>query len=48
MAKKDLGLGNDFQENEKRFFNKDGSFNVRKIGLLTGVRDIYVYLTEIS
>ncbi len=48
MAKKDLGLGNDFQENEKRLFNKDGSFNVRKIGLLTGVRDIYVYLTEIS
>jgi len=48
MAKKDLGLGDDFQENEKRLFNKDGSFNVRKIGLLTGVRDIYVYLTEIS
>lgn len=46
--KKDLGLGDNFQENEKRLFNKDGSFNVRKIGVLRGAKDIYVYLTEIS
>ncbi len=46
--KKDLGLGDNYQENEKRLFNKDGSFNVKKIGVLKGVRDIYIHLTEIS
>lgn len=46
--KKDLGLGDNYNENEKRLFNKDGSFNVKKEGLLRGVKDMYIHLIEIS
>ena len=43
MSKEDLGLGN--QSNlHSRNINKDGSFNVKKIGAITGVRDLYQHL----
>lgn len=46
--KEDLGFGDKYDKNEKRLFNKDGSFNVKKTGVLRGVRDIYIHLIEIS
>ncbi|MEN8928527.1 MAG: ion channel [Flavobacteriales bacterium] len=49
MAKKeDLGFGDKYDKNEKRLFNKDGSFNVKKTGVLRGVRDIYIHLIEMN
>ena len=43
MSKEDLGLGN--QSNlHSRNINKDGSFNVKKIGAITGVKDLYQHL----
>ena len=48
MSKQDLGLGQKHTKNEQRSINKDGSFNVRKIGAVAGVRDLYQYLVSIS
>ncbi len=47
MPEEDLGFGDKYDKNEKRLFNKDGSFNVKKTGVLRGVRDVYIYLIEI-
>ena len=47
MPEEDLGFGDKYDKNEKRLFNKDGSFNVKKTGVLRGVRDIYIHLIEI-
>lgn len=44
----DLGLGTKHEENEKRNVNKDGSFNVKKIGAVGGIRDLYQHLITIS
>lgn len=46
--KKDLGFGDKYNEKEKRLFNKDGTFNVKKTGILKGVKDIYIHLIELS
>ena len=47
MAEEELGFGDKYNKNEKRLFNKDGSFNVKKTGVLRGIRDIYIHLIEI-
>ena len=44
----DLGLGFKYEGNEKRNVNKDGTFNVEKIGSVGGVRDLYQHLITIS
>ncbi|MDB4089215.1 ion channel [Flavobacteriales bacterium] len=47
MAQEELGFGDKYNKDEKRLFNKDGSFNIRKTGVLHGVRDIYIHLIKI-
>lgn len=45
---KDLGLGQGHSKDQKRSVNKDGSFNVKKIGAVSGVRDLYKHLIYIN
>lgn len=44
----DLGLGTKHAANEKRNVNKDGSFNVKKIGAVGGIKDLYQHLITMS
>jgi inward rectifier potassium channel len=44
----DLGLGTKHETNEKRNVNKDGSFNIKKIGAVGGIRDLYQHLIIMS
>lgn len=48
LKNKDLGLGNDHASNQQRAINKEGSFNVRKIGAVKGIRDLYQHLVTMS
>lgn len=49
MAKtKDPGLGSSFDKKLKRMVNEDGSYNIRRIGALSGVRDFYKFLIDMS
>lgn len=49
MAKNsDPGLGTNYSTEIKRFVNPDGSYNIRRKGALTGVRDFYKFLIESS
>lgn len=48
MKTKDPGLGSNFESKLERLVNEDGSYNIRRHGALTGVRDIYKYLIELS
>jgi inward rectifier potassium channel len=50
MAKpiKDPGLGSNFEPGSKRLMNKDGTFNVRKEGAPSNIRDTYQYLIKIT
>lgn len=50
MAKpiQDPGLGSKFRPGEKRLMNKDGSFNVHKIGAPGNIRDAYQSLIIMS
>ena len=47
-TKDNLGFGNKYNENERRLFNKDGSLNVKKKGVIKGTKDIFIYLIEMS
>lgn len=49
MAKNgDPGLGTNYSTEVKRFVNPNGSYNIRRKGALTGMRDFYKLLIEIS
>jgi len=50
MAKQiqDPGLGSKYQPGEKRLMNKDGTFNVHKIGVPGNIRDTYQTLIKMS
>src|SRR3989338_7652055 len=49
MAKtKDPGLGSSFDSKLKRLVNEDGSYNIRRIGGLTGIRDFYKFLIDLN
>ncbi len=49
MAKNtDPGLGTNYSTEIKRFVNPDGSYNIRRKGALSGVRDFYKFLIESS
>ena len=50
MAKqiKDPGLGSKYRPGEKRLMNKDGTFNVQKIGVPGNIRDTYQSLIKMS
>ena len=44
----DPGTGTQYSEYSKRIINKDGSFNVRKIGLPPSTRNTYQFLIQIG
>lgn len=44
----DPGLGSKFRPGEKRLMNKDGSFNVHKVGAPGNIRDFYQSLINMS
>jgi inward rectifier potassium channel len=44
----DPGLGTSYQKSVKRMLNPDGTFNIRRVGTVTGYRDIYKYLIDLS
>lgn len=44
----DPGLGEKYLSNSKRSINKDGSFNIKRIGSRFHYKDIYQYLINIS
>jgi inward rectifier potassium channel len=48
MKTKDPGLGSNFESKVGRMINEDGTYNIRRVGGLTGVRDIYKFLIELS
>jgi inward rectifier potassium channel len=50
MAKQiqDPGLGSKYRPGEKRLMNKDGSFNVKKIGAPGNIRDFYQTLIKMT
>lgn len=45
---KDPGIGTQFKRKTKRIINKDGSYNIRKIGSKRGFRDVFKFMIEIS
>ncbi|MFA7272900.1 MAG: ion channel [Crocinitomicaceae bacterium] len=45
---KDPGLGNKFSAPVKRFLNKDGTYNINRLGGVRGIKDFYKYLLDIS
>ncbi len=50
MAKqlKDPGLGSKYEGKTKRLINQDGSFNIRKVGIGSNIRDTYHSLINMS
>lgn len=44
----DPGLGTSYQKSVKRMLNENGTFNIQRIGTVTGYRDIYKYLVDLS
>ncbi len=45
---KDPGLGSKFRPGAKRLMNKDGTFNVRKTGARSNIRDTYQWLIKMT
>lgn len=45
---KDPGLGVSYQKSVGRMMNEDGSFNIERVGMVTGYKDIYKYLVDLS
>lgn len=45
---KDPGLGSKYQQGERRLLNKDGTFNVKKIGIPGNIRDTYQHLVKMK
>lgn len=44
----DPGLGTTYKKSVKRMLNENGTFNIERIGTMTGYRDIYKYLIDLS
>lgn len=44
----DPGLGTTYKKSVKRMLNENGTFNIERIGTVTGYRDIYKYLVDLS
>lgn len=44
----DPGTGSRYTKGTDRIINKDGSFNVRRTGVITGVKDLYQTLITMS
>lgn len=42
----DPGLGVKFSKSVKQLMNPDGSYNIKRVGAVTGFRDIYKYLID--
>ncbi len=42
----DPGLGKNYQQGVERAMNEDGSYNIKRIGGLTGLRDIYKFVVD--
>jgi len=45
---KDPGIGTNFNGKTKRIINRDGSYNIKKLGSKRGFRDIFKHMIEIS
>ncbi len=45
---KDPGLGTSYQKTVTRILNEDGTFNIERVGTMTGYRDFYKYLVDLS
>jgi inward rectifier potassium channel len=45
---KDPGFGAKYERKTKRIINKDGSFNIKRHGSISGIRDVYQYIIGIS
>jgi inward rectifier potassium channel len=46
-AQKDPGFGLDFKNNVKRLINDDGTYNIKRVGGLGGIKDLYKSLIQI-
>lgn len=44
----DPGLGTSYRQSVNRFLNADGSFNIHRIGAVSGYRDVYKYLIDLK
>lgn len=44
----DPGLGSKFESKVERLLNQDGTYNIKRIGGLKGIRDIYKLLIDLS
>jgi inward rectifier potassium channel len=44
----DPGLGTSYKKSVKRMLNENGTFNIQRIGTVTGYRDVYKYLVDLS
>lgn len=44
----DPGLGSKFESKVERLLNQDGTYNIKRIGGLTGIKDIYKFLIDLS
>ena len=45
---KDPGLGSKYEGKTKRLINQDGSFNIRKVGIVSNIRDTYHSLIHMT
>ncbi len=45
---KDPGLGSKYETKTKRLINQDGSFNIKKLGINSNIRDTYHSLINMS
>lgn len=43
----DPGLGTSYKKSVKRMLNEDGSFNIRRVGIVSGYRDVYKFLIDL-
>lgn len=44
----DPGLGTRYDEKSFRLVNRDGGFNIKRIGSVSGIRDVYQFLVSIN
>jgi len=44
----DPGLGTSYKKPVKRLLNENGTYNIQRVGTMTGYRDIYKYLIDLS
>ncbi len=44
----DPGLGTSYRRSVKRVLSEDGTFNIKRIGTVSGIRDFYKYLIDLS